>query len=37
MERHRSITHRGHVLKKLGIRNNAEIARFAVKHGHETL
>jgi DNA-binding NarL/FixJ family response regulator len=30
-------THRGHVLKKLGLRNNAEIARFAVKHGYVTL
>lgn len=30
-------THRGHVLKKLGLRNNAEIARFAVKHGYATL
>lgn len=30
-------THRGHVLKKLGIRNNAELARFAVKHGYVTL
>lgn len=30
-------THRGHVLKKLGVRNNAELARFAVKHGYVTL
>ena len=30
-------THRGHVLKKLAIRNNAELARFAVKHGYVTL
>jgi len=30
-------THRGHVLKKLGLRNNAELARFAVKHGYVTL
>lgn len=26
-------THRGHVLKKLGIRNNSGITTFAVKHG----
>jgi DNA-binding NarL/FixJ family response regulator len=30
-------THRGHVLKKLGLRNNAELTRFAVKHGYVTL
>lgn len=30
-------THRGHVLKKLRLRNNAELARFAVKHGYVTL
>lgn len=30
-------THRGHVLKKLAVRNNAELARFAVKHGYVTL
>jgi DNA-binding NarL/FixJ family response regulator len=30
-------THRGHVLKKLELRNNAELARFAVKHGYVTL
>jgi two-component system, NarL family, invasion response regulator UvrY len=30
-------THRGHVLKKLALRNNAELARFAVKHGYVTL
>ncbi len=30
-------THRGHVMKKLGLRNNAELARFAVKHGYVTL
>ena len=30
-------THRGHLLKKLGLRNNAELARFAVKHGYVTL
>lgn len=27
-------THRAHVLKKLGLRNNAELARFAVAHGY---
>jgi two-component system, NarL family, invasion response regulator UvrY len=27
-------THRGHVLKKLGIRNNSELTSFAVKHGY---
>jgi len=27
-------THRGHVLKKLGLRNNSELTRFAVRHGH---
>jgi two-component system, NarL family, invasion response regulator UvrY len=26
-------THRGHVLKKLAVRNNAELTLFAVKHG----
>ena len=30
-------THRGHVLKKLALRNNAELARYAVKHGYVTL
>ena len=30
-------THRGHVLKKLGLRNNTELARFAVKHGFVAL
>jgi DNA-binding CsgD family transcriptional regulator len=30
-------THRGHVLKKLGLRNNAELARLAVKHGYVAL
>jgi DNA-binding NarL/FixJ family response regulator len=30
-------THRGHVLKKLALRNNTELARFAVKHGYVTL
>lgn len=27
-------THRGHVLKKLRLRNNSELTRFAVKHGY---
>jgi two-component system invasion response regulator UvrY len=27
-------THRGHVLKKLGLRNNSDLTRFAVKHGY---
>lgn len=27
-------THRGHVLKKLALRNNSELTRFAVKHGY---
>lgn len=30
-------THRGHVLKKLALRNNAELARYAVKHGYVAL
>lgn len=30
-------THRGHVLKKLSLRNNSELTRFAVKHGYVTL
>jgi DNA-binding NarL/FixJ family response regulator len=30
-------THRGHVLKKLGLRNNSELTRFAVKHGNVSL
>jgi len=30
-------THRGHALKKLGLRNNADLTRFAVKHGYVTL
>ena len=30
-------THRGHVLKKLNLRNNSELTRFAVKHGFVTL
>jgi two-component system, NarL family, invasion response regulator UvrY len=29
-------THRGHVLKKLGVRNNSELTTFAVKHGFIT-
>jgi DNA-binding NarL/FixJ family response regulator len=29
-------THRGHVLKKLGVRNNSELTTFAVKHGYIT-
>jgi DNA-binding NarL/FixJ family response regulator len=29
-------THRGHILKKLVLRNNAELTRFAVKHGYIT-
>jgi two-component system, NarL family, invasion response regulator UvrY len=29
-------THRGHMLKKLRLRNNAEVTRFAVKHGYIT-
>jgi two-component system, NarL family, invasion response regulator UvrY len=27
-------THRGHVLKKLQLRNNSDLTRFAVKHGY---
>ncbi|HEU4610961.1 MAG TPA: response regulator transcription factor [Kofleriaceae bacterium] len=27
-------THRGHILKKLRLRNNSELTRFAVKHGY---
>jgi len=27
-------THRGHILKKLGLRNNSELTRFAVRHGY---
>ena len=27
-------THRSHVLKKLGLRNNSDLTRFAVKHGY---
>jgi two-component system response regulator NreC len=30
-------THRGHVLKKLTLRNNSELTRFAVKNGYVTL
>lgn len=30
-------THRGHVLKKLGLRNNSDLTRFAVKHGYVSL
>jgi len=30
-------THRSHLLKKLALRNNADLARFAVKHGYVTL
>jgi two-component system invasion response regulator UvrY len=30
-------THRGHVLKKLGLRNNSELTRFAVRHGYAVL
>ena len=30
-------THRGHVLKKLGLRNNSDLTRFAVKHGYVAL
>jgi DNA-binding NarL/FixJ family response regulator len=30
-------THRGHVLKKLELRNNSELTRFAVKHGYVAL
>jgi two-component system, NarL family, invasion response regulator UvrY len=30
-------THRSHLLKKLALRNNAELTRFAVKHGYVTL
>ncbi|MEO8704311.1 MAG: response regulator transcription factor [Kofleriaceae bacterium] len=29
-------THRGHVLKKLHVRNNSELTRFAVKYGYVT-
>jgi len=30
-------THRGHVLKKLNLRNNSELTRFAVKHGYVSI
>ena len=30
-------THRGHLLKKLGLRNNAELTRFAVRHHYVAL
>ena len=30
-------THRGHLLKKLGLRNNSDIARFALRHGYVTV
>lgn len=30
-------THRGHVLKKLGLRNNSELTRFAVRHRYAPL
>lgn len=30
-------THRGHVLKKLRLRNNSDLTRFAVKHGYVSL
>ena len=30
-------THRGHVLKKLGLRNNSELTAFAIKHGYVTI
>lgn len=26
-------THRGHLLKKLALRNNADLTRFAIRHG----
>lgn len=29
-------THRGHVLKKLKLRNNSDITRFAIQHGYVT-
>jgi DNA-binding NarL/FixJ family response regulator len=29
-------THRGHIIKKLGVRNNADLTRFAVRHGYVT-
>lgn len=30
-------THRGHILKKIGLRNNAELARAALRTGLTTL
>jgi DNA-binding NarL/FixJ family response regulator len=30
-------THRGHVMKKLKIRNNSELTRFAIKHNYVSL
>jgi two-component system, NarL family, invasion response regulator UvrY len=30
-------SHRGHVMKKLSVRNNSELTRFAVKHGYVSL
>ena len=30
-------THRGHVMKKLKLRNNSELTRFAIKHGYAPL
>lgn len=30
-------THRGHVMKKLALRNNADLTRFALKHGYLSL
>jgi DNA-binding NarL/FixJ family response regulator len=30
-------THRGHILKKIGLRNNAELARAAIRAGLTTL
>jgi DNA-binding NarL/FixJ family response regulator len=30
-------THRGHILKKLGLRNNSDLTRFAVRNGYATL
>ena len=29
-------THRGHVLKKLNLRNNSDLTRFAIQHGYVT-
>ena len=30
-------THRGHVMKKLALRNNSDLTRFAIKHGYAPL